>query len=61
LLNKRPKKFNKDTIIIATEAGKSDAKDRAMFREMGFKVYDTEYLLTGLLTHKFPKGHEIKS
>jgi hypothetical protein len=60
LLHKRPKKPSGNVIIIAT-SGKSDVKDRAEFRGLGFKVHDAEYLLAGMLTHKFPADRVIKS
>ena len=58
LLNKRPRNLDNNTIIIAKD-GKSEAREREMFDTMGFKVHDTEYLLSGLLTHKFPSNRTI--
>jgi hypothetical protein len=52
LLNKRPKIFDEDTIIIATDA-KSDEKNLDAFRSLGYKIHDAEYLLSGIMTHKF--------
>ena len=58
LLNKRPRALNHTTIIIAKD-DKSDARERELFNTMGFRVHDTEYLLTGLLTHNFPSDRTI--
>jgi len=60
LLNKYPKKMDKRVIIIGKE-GAAESKERAAFRNLGFKLYDSEYLTIGLLTHKFPADRTIKS
>ena len=60
VMNKHPKKMDKNVIIVGTGAG-AEAKEREAFRKLGFKVYESEYLLVGLLTHKFPAERTVKS
>ena len=55
---KRPRALDDNTIIIAKD-GKSETREREVFNTLGFKVHDTEYLLVGLLTHKFPSDRTI--